>query len=106
MPKNITLNFGDLKNFSGKLIQNLRWVFFAVFLLILALEAFQVKNSFSVALNINQEVPVVGSVREVRINFDNYNQAINRIQQAANYVPTGGVTKNPFAVQVVLQPAQ
>jgi hypothetical protein len=106
MPKNITLNIGNFKNLFGNLIKNLRWVFFAGFLIILALEVFQIKNSFSVALNINQEVPVGGSVREVRINFDNYNQAINRIQQAANYVPTGGVTKNPFAVQVVLQPAQ
>lgn len=106
MPKNITLNFGDLKNLFGNLIKNLRWVFFAGFLIILALEVFQIKNSFSVALNINQAVPVVGSTREVRINFDNYNQAVNRIQQAATFVPTGEVAKNPFAVQVVLQPTQ
>ena len=72
----------------------------------LVLEAFQVKNSYSVISNINQAPPVIGAEKEVRINFDNYNKAVQRIQQAATFQPTGGVTNNPFATQVVLQPTQ
>jgi hypothetical protein len=106
MAKNINLNLGGAKNLIGSLIKNLRWLFFAVFLLMLVLEAFQVKNSFSVVSDINQAPPVASHEKQVRINFENYKLVVDRIQQAATFQPTGGITKNPFAVQVVIQPAQ
>ncbi len=105
MAKNINLNLVSVKNFFGSLVKNLRWLFFAVFLLIVVLEIFQVRNSFSVVSDINQ-APVIGHEKQVKINFDAYNQAVSRIQQADNFQPTGGITNNPFATQVVLQPTQ
>ena len=106
MAKNITINLASLKNFFSGLVKNLRWVFFTVFLIMLVLEIYQLKNSYSIIVNINQAPAVAGSEKEVRINFDNYNQVVNRIQQAATFEPTGGITKNPFATQVVVQPTQ
>ena len=106
MAKNINLNLDGVKNFLGSLIKNLRWLFFAAFLLMLVLEIFEVKNSFSVVSNINQAPLVAGHEKQVRINFDAYNQVVNRIQQAATFQPTGGVTKNPFFAQVVVQSRQ
>lgn len=103
MAKNISINLVGVKNFFGSLIKNLRWLFFAAFLFVLVLEAFQVKNSISVISNINQVPPIAGHEKQVRINFDAYNKAVDRIQQTATFQPTGGITKNPFAVQVVLQ---
>jgi len=106
MKKNINLNFGDLKNLPAVLIKNLRWVFFAVFLLMLVLEAFQIKDSVSLIFNVNQAPPVAVSEKGVRINFDAYSQAVSRIQQAATFQPTGGITNNPFAEPTSTSPAQ
>jgi|GEM_PF-2354581 hypothetical protein len=94
--KKINLNSAGLKNFFEKFAKNLRLVFFAVFLLMLVLEAFQVKNSVSIIFNVNQAPPVQVTGQQVRINFDNYNKAVERIQQAAVFEPTGGITNNPF----------
>jgi hypothetical protein len=106
MKKNIDINFGDLKNLPGKMAKNLRWVFFIIFLFMLVMEVFQVKKSYSIISNINEQPVIVGTGPEVRINFDNYNKVIARIGQAAGFQPTGGVAKNPFATQVVIQPTQ
>lgn len=104
MTKNISNNFGGIKNFAGKVAKNLGWVFFAFFLLLLVFEFLEVENSFSIILNVNQPPPVAGLEKGVRINFDNYDKATQRIQQAATFQPTGGITKNPFEAQVVQQP--
>lgn len=106
MAKNINLNLGNIVAFLSGLIKNLRWLFLAVFIIMLVMEAFQVKNSFSVISNINQVSPVVGIEKDVRINFSNYNLAVEKIQQAAAFQPTGGITKNPFIVQVTPLPTQ
>ena len=94
--KTINLDLKQFKNLSGQLAKNLRWVFFAVFLLMLVLEVVQIKNSVSIVSNVNQTPVALGSEPGVRINFDNYNKAADRIQQAATFQPTGGITNNPF----------
>jgi hypothetical protein len=106
MVKNININLASVKFFFGNLTKNLRWLFFAVFLIMLLLEVFQLKNSFSVVSGVNQAAPVVGHEKQVRINFDAYNLAVDRIQQAAAFQPTGGITSNPFATPIVQQPTQ
>jgi len=106
MAKNININLASIKDFFSGLVKNLRWVFFAMFLVMLILEIYQLKNSYFVIADINRAPAAAGSEKEVRINFDNYNQVVDRIQQAATFEPTGGITKNPFAAQVVSQPAQ
>lgn len=98
MKKNPPINFGLLKNFSGKLVKNLSWLFFAIFLVLLVFEFFKVQNSVAVINSINQEPPLVGVEKGIRINFENYNQVVDRIQQASIFRPTDGITKNPFAV--------
>jgi hypothetical protein len=94
--KTINLNLAEFKNLSGQLAKNLRGVFFAVFLLMLVLEVLQIKNSVFIVSNVNQAPVASGSEPGVRINFDNYNKAVARIQQAATFQPTGGITNNPF----------
>ena len=106
MAKNININLASLKIFFSGVIKNLRWVFFAVFLIMLVLEIYQFKNSYFIVFNINGPPPAVGSEKAVRINFDAYDQVVSRIRQAATFEPTGGITKNPFAAQIVSQPAQ
>lgn len=104
MPKNISISLGGLKNFSGKAVKNLSWLFFAVFLGLLVLEIFEIQNSTAIIFGVNQAPPVAGVEKGIRINFDNYNAVVGRINQASAFTPSGGISKNPFAVQSVAGP--
>jgi len=99
MAKDIKINLNGLKNLSGKLMKNLGWLFFAVFLIVL-----EIQTSFSVMLNVNQQPQVAGTEKGIRINFADYQKAVDRISNASSFVPAGGVAQNPFGVQVTLQP--
>jgi len=104
MAKDIKINLNGLKNLSGKLMKNLGWLFFAVFLIILVFEVLEIQTSFSVMLNVNQQPQVAGTEKGIRINFADYQKAVDRISNASSFVPAGGVAQNPFGVQVTLQP--
>ena len=98
MSKNVTINLNSIKSLGGKITKNLTWVFFVIFLVILVLEITQVKNSVSIILGFNQEPVGAAQQQGIRIDFNSYSQAVNRIQQAASFQPTGGITHNPFSL--------
>ena len=96
MAKLPSLNSATLKIFFGKFLKNLSWMFFAAFLVLLVFEFFEVKSLVKLVLSVSQPPAPFSSQKGVRINFENYNQVVGRIQQADSFVPTGGITKNPF----------
>ncbi len=84
------------KHFLVQLTKNLSLLFFVVFIILLIFEAIQIKKSVDIILNFNEEAAPMVAVKGVRINFDNYNQVVKRIQDAENFRPTGGIRRNPF----------
>ena len=90
---NLSLN---PKQILSKLTQNLGLLFFVTFMILLVLEGVELKKSVDIVVNLNQEVPPPVEVKGVRINFDNYNLVVERIERAETFRPTGGITKNPF----------
>ena len=80
----------------GKLSKNLAWLFLAGFMVLVVLEGIEINNSVQIILNSNQEPPLVNPEKGVRINFDNYDAVVNRIQSASSFVPTDGVFYDPF----------
>jgi hypothetical protein len=98
MAKNININLGSLKDFWAKLVKNLNWLFFAGFLVLLVMEFFKLQTSVSVIMGVNQAPLNTVTQKGIRINFDGYNQAVARIQQASTFTPTGGITNNPFSL--------
>jgi len=91
------INFSGIKDILAKFFKNLSWLFFAFFLLLLVFEVLEIKTSVGIILNINQEPTLQTKEKGVRINFDAYNQVVNRIEAATNFQPSGGVIRNPFA---------
>lgn len=106
MPKNININLGSFKDFSAKLVKNLNWLFFAGFLVLLVMEFFKLQTSFLVIMGINQASPNTVIQKGIRINFDGYNQAVARIQQASTFQPTDGITNNPFSLTPIVPAPQ
>ena len=86
----------DIKSLANKVFKNSSWLFFAGFLVLVLFEIFEINTSVQIILNFNREVPPVNKEKGVRINFDNYNQALLKIQRADTFEPTGGVSRNPF----------
>lgn len=95
--KKIEINMVTIKDFFAKFSKNLTWVFFAIFLLILVFEVFEIKNSVDIAMNLNQVLPAKVE-KGVRINFEGYDTAIERIKATSNFYPSGGVKNDPFSV--------
>ena len=92
--KNIKLS--SLKLPVSSLTKNLGWVFFGVFVLLAVLEAFEINSSVQIILESGQEPPLITAEKGVRINFENYNDIVTRINKAPDFEPTGGITNNPF----------
>jgi len=90
------LNLNGIKDFFAKSMKNLSWLFLAILFILLVFEFFEIQNSINIIVNINQEPVAVNTPKGVRINFDTYGEVVKRIQDAVAFVPTGGVTKDPF----------
>ena len=74
------------------------YAFVAILLALLVWEILVVKDSVRVVLELeNQQAPVAGGRKGVRVNFTDYDQIIKRVDQASVFKPTGGIAKNPFA---------
>lgn len=86
----------SFKNFRGSKL-DLRYLFLIILLCTFALDAWVGKAEVDMVLTLqNQQIPAPKGAG-VRVDFDNYNKIVQRIQQADSFVPTGGITKNPFA---------
>lgn len=66
---------------------------------LLCMELLVVKNSISLISQLNSQ-PAVPTSSGVRINFDAYNQAVQRITQGKTYQPDAQPAANPFVNSV------
>ena len=95
--KQIQINLNTVKNLANKFIKNLSLLFFAVFLFLIVLEVFEIQISWQIISNADQQPVVTGGEKGVRINFENYNKVVDRIEHSDSFQPTGGITVNPFS---------
>ena len=96
--KNINFKIPDFSTFKVNFIQSTTYLFWGVFLVLLIWELVIARNSVSIIFshNNNEAVPVQPT-QDVRINFDAYNKAVQRITQAATYEPDVATsTDSPF----------
>jgi hypothetical protein len=96
MAKNINLKLSGIKISAAGVAKSLGWVFLGAFLILVVLEGFEINRSVQLIYAAGEEPPLVSQEKGVRINFDNYNDVVNRIEQAPNFVPTGGIYTDPF----------
>jgi len=89
------INF-NFKNLGQKLAKNLGWLFFAGFLLLVLFEAFEINASVQIILQSNEVPPAPIVSKGVRINFENYNAVVERIEHGDSFIPTGGINRDPF----------
>ena len=90
------IEFTGAKSFFSSQLKNLGWVFLSILILIFVMQALEIKKSVDVILSSNQETVAPVSKRGVRINFENYDKVIDRIQNGQIFVPSHTITKNPF----------
>lgn len=91
---NISFSLRDIRNskFDSK------YLFLLVLLLVFVMDFFVIKVSWGIVSNLqNQSAPVAPINSSGRINFSDYNLIVQRINNAGLFVPTGGITKNPFS---------
>ena len=97
--KTLHLNF-DFKNAALKLSKNAGVIFFVVFVILVILEAFEINTSLKMTILFKQpDAPISSPKKGVRINFEEYNKAVNRIQAAKTFQPSGGIDTNPFQLK-------
>lgn len=83
-----------------------KYLFLVILLLIFALEIFAVKDQVAIVTGFqNQPAPLAAKSSGARINFKDYEAIVNRINSAGSFVPTGGITNNPFSAGSVAPPA-
>ena len=87
--KNISLNDLKLDKFDS------RYLFVAILVVLLALEAWVVKSSVEAVFAIKEQ-PVAAESAGAGINFKDYDAIITRIKNAADYKPTTTPVGNPF----------
>lgn len=90
------LNLIALKNYFGRLAQNLSWLFLIVFVAVLVMEFFTLKNSWRIVNESRIEPPFVAKDKGVRINFENYNFAVKKIEDGRTYEPPQSAIPSPF----------
>ncbi|MDR3642665.1 MAG: hypothetical protein P4L74_03505 [Candidatus Doudnabacteria bacterium] len=98
MDKNLNINISFSKQSFGALFKNLIWIFFCVFLCLLAFEGLEIRNSVGLILQLNeapqQALPARNSVD--RIDFGTYDKNLTRVQNAQSFVSPGGINYDPF----------
>ena len=73
---------------------------FVVFVILVILEAFEINASLKMIIQFKQpDAPIISPKKGVRINFEEYNKAVNRIQAAKTFQPSGGIDTNPFQLK-------
>lgn len=91
----------------GKVFRNLSWLFFAAFLVLLVLEGWEINNSVSLVMQVNQTPDIGGAVggnSANRIKFDAYNMALQRIQLGQTFVASTTQISDPFSVSGTVAP--
>ena len=90
--KNISLNDLKLDKFDS------RYLFVAILVVLLVLEAWVVQTSVSSVLELKNSAAAAPASQpaDSGINFKDYDAIVQRIQNAATFKPAAGPDKNPF----------
>lgn len=96
MAKNINLKLTGIKISAAGIAKSLGWIFLAAFVVLIILEGFEVNRSVRLIYAAGQEPLLPSQEKGVRINFDTYDEIVSRIEQAPDFVPTGGIYADPF----------
>lgn len=87
--KNILLKFTSLK-------KRISAIFWLALLIIFVLEFFVISNSINLILGMYKNPQAVKKTPGVRINFENYNYVIERMEKGKTFQNSPRVSKNPF----------
>ncbi len=80
-------------------VNNITAVFSLMLIALFIYEIWVIKDAVFLAINLkNQPVPAVSS-KGVRINFADYDTALERIKNADKFQATNRVSKNPFGAK-------
>ena len=87
--KNIFKNIDVLK-------KNVGLVFWAILFIVIILEIFVIKDSILKVVESNSEQVSPKKEKGVRVNFEDYDKVINRIDAAVDFEVTEPVANDPF----------
>lgn len=75
-------------------------LFYIILAGILLLEAMVIKDTVTLVLRLEgQQPPVAANTKGVRINFEDYNKIVEKIEKAKSFRPNNNLEKNPFRPQ-------
>lgn len=94
MKLNLNFSFVDLYS---KAKQNISLVLLVVLGLLILMELWTVKGAWGV-LATSQDSTLIVPPKLVRVNFNNYESIVKRIELSAVYEPQPFIQRNPFAV--------
>ena len=93
---NIKINFSSI---GWKIKNNLGIIYLIVIIALLTGEAFVIQRSVHLILSLNTPASQPVTSKGVRINFQAYDAAVNRINSATTFTPSGEHLPNPFTPQ-------
>jgi|GEM_PF-4881510 len=93
--KNISISFGKFQALTKYGVSMLFWI--ALFIL-LAMELFVIISAYRVVQR-SQEVPSLTVTRQVRFNFNQYDDVVRRIEGGEVYSPPEETNPSPFREQ-------
>lgn len=88
-------------SFSVKSLRQLRfdarYAFCAFLLLILVMEGLVIRDALKIVLQLEGQAAPQAPRGGVRINFEDYDANLKRLENGKNYQPSGGTSRNPFS---------
>ena len=88
----------DIKDVAAKLGQNMAWVFTACLILLILLEALQIKKSVDFVLTVNTPAPAAPVQKGLRVDFDGYNKVVEMKKDSQTFYPTSTPQTSPFGL--------
>ena len=88
----------DLKNFNNLILsfkKNSSLLFWVGLFFVFIFNAMAIRGAVQIIINTNSIDPIP-STNEIRVNFIDYHQAMNRILKAESFSPKFWQGKNPF----------
>jgi hypothetical protein len=96
MSKLSSYNLKNVMDLGVKLGKNLSVIFSIILVVILVLVAIQIKNTVKPVISPEQVVPPLKPAQGVRINFTQYREVVNRLNQSSEFRPSTRPLANPF----------
>lgn len=89
----------DLKSLSGKnkIVFRFEWAAYVLLALVVILNVYVLQSGVRILLETRTNEVGARQIASFRVNFEGYNQALKRIQDADYFVPKNVITTNPFS---------